>query len=40
MLTAHHLTKSYQVEPVLKDISFSLNYGDQVGLIGSNGSGA
>lgn len=39
MLTAHHLTKSYLIEPVLKNISFSLNYGDRVGLIGPNGCG-
>ena len=39
MLTAHHLSKSYLIEPVLKDISFSINAGDRVGLIGPNGCG-
>ncbi|MGE5222447.1 MAG: ATP-binding cassette domain-containing protein, partial [Omnitrophica WOR_2 bacterium] len=39
MLTAHHLYKSYNILPVLKDISFSINSGERVGLIGPNGSG-
>ena len=39
MLTAHHLTKSYNINPVLNDISFSINAGDRIGLIGPNGAG-
>jgi ATP-binding cassette subfamily F protein 3 len=39
MLTAHHISKSYGVQPVLKDISFSLNSGERSGLIGPNGCG-
>jgi ATP-binding cassette subfamily F protein 3 len=39
MLTAHHISKSYLIEPVLKDISFSINAGERVGLIGPNGCG-
>jgi ATP-binding cassette subfamily F protein 3 len=39
MLTAHHLSKAYGLQPVLKDVSFSVNAGDRVGLIGPNGSG-
>jgi len=39
MLTAHHLSKVYGLSPILKDVSFSVNAGDRVGLIGPNGSG-
>lgn len=39
MLTAHHLSKSYNLNTVLEDVSFSLNAGDRAGLIGPNGSG-
>ena len=39
MLTAHHLTKSYGLTPILKNISFSVNAGDRIGLIGPNGCG-
>lgn len=39
MITAHHLKKSYGLNPILNDISFSVNAGDRVGLIGPNGCG-
>jgi ATP-binding cassette, subfamily F, member 3 len=39
MLTAHHLHKSYGIHTILKDVSFSINQGERVGLIGPNGSG-
>jgi ATP-binding cassette subfamily F protein 3 len=39
MLTAHHLFKSYGVQPILQDVSFSINSGERVGLIGPNGCG-
>jgi ATP-binding cassette subfamily F protein 3 len=39
MLTAHHLYKSYGVQPVLQDISFSVSGSERVGLIGPNGCG-
>ena len=39
MLTAHQISKSYGITPVLKHISFSLNAGDRLGLIGPNGAG-
>jgi len=39
MLTAHQITKSYGLNPILKDISFSIRPGDRAGLIGPNGSG-
>ena len=39
MLTAHHISKSFIINPILEDVSFNLNQGDRVGLIGPNGSG-
>ncbi len=39
MLTAHHITKTYLLEPVLSDISFAISNGERVGLIGPNGCG-
>jgi len=39
MLTAHHLSKAYGFQPLFQDVSFSINPGECVGLIGPNGSG-
>src|SRR5688572_2211619 len=39
MLTAHHIYKTYGIQPILEDISFSLSQNERVGLIGPNGSG-
>ncbi len=39
MLTVHNLSKSFGITPILKDISFSINPGQKVGLIGPNGCG-
>src|SRR3569832_34851 len=39
MLTIHHLYKTYGIQPILQDISFSLSNNERVGLIGPNGSG-
>ncbi len=39
MLTAHHLSKSFGIDPILQDISFSISSGDRIGLIGPNGCG-
>jgi ATP-binding cassette subfamily F protein 3 len=39
MLTAHHINKYYGVQPILIDISFSINAGEHIGLIGPNGCG-
>jgi ATP-binding cassette, subfamily F, member 3 len=39
MLTAHHLYKSYGIQPILQDISFSISNIERVGLIGPNGCG-
>lgn len=39
MLTAHHLHKTYGIQPILQDISFSISNNERVGLIGPNGCG-
>jgi len=39
MLTAHQLKKSYNIHKILEEVSFSVNPGERVGLIGPNGSG-
>ena len=39
MLTAHHIHKTYGVQPILQDISFSISSTERIGLIGPNGSG-
>lgn len=39
MLAVHQLTKAYGLTPLLKNITFSVNSGERVGLIGPNGSG-
>jgi ATPase subunit of ABC transporter with duplicated ATPase domains len=39
MLNVQHLSKSYGLDIVLKDVSFTLNAGERVGLVGPNGSG-
>jgi ATP-binding cassette subfamily F protein 3 len=39
MLTAHHISKSYNINPILHEVSFSLHPTDRVGLIGPNGCG-
>ena len=39
MLTAHHIQKSYGIQSILQDISFSISHSERVGLIGPNGCG-
>jgi ATP-binding cassette, subfamily F, member 3 len=39
MLTAHHIYKTYGIQPILQDISFSISNTERVGLIGPNGCG-
>src|SRR5690606_12726697 len=39
MLTVNRITKSFNLSPVLKDITFSIAPGERAGLIGPNGSG-
>jgi ATP-binding cassette subfamily F protein 3 len=39
MLTAHQISKSYNTNTILKDVTFTVNPGERVGLIGPNGCG-
>ena len=39
ILSCKDICKSYGVRDVLKDITFSINEGDKVGIIGANGEG-
>jgi ATP-binding cassette subfamily F protein 3 len=39
MLTVHHLSKSYELQTLFENVSFSLNPGERVGLVGPNGCG-
>ena len=39
MLQVTGISKSYGAQPVLNDISFTLNTGEHVGLVGPNGAG-
>ena len=39
VLSVQELNKSYGIKPVLKGISFQVNQGDKIGIIGGNGVG-
>lgn len=39
LLSAKNLTKVYGVDVILEDVSFHINEGDRVGIIGANGAG-
>ena len=39
MLSIHHLYKTYEIQPILQDISFSISSNERIGLIGPNGCG-
>lgn len=39
MLTAHCLSKSYELQTLFENVSFSLNPGERTGLVGPNGCG-
>jgi ATP-binding cassette subfamily F protein 3 len=37
--SANNLSKSYGARPILKDVSFIVNQGERIGVVGGNGSG-
>lgn len=39
VLSCSNISKAYVVDEILKDISFTVEYGDKIGIIGLNGSG-
>ncbi|MDD6794715.1 MAG: ABC-F family ATP-binding cassette domain-containing protein [Clostridiaceae bacterium] len=39
VLSCKNISKSYGIDEILKDITFSINEGDKIGLIGANGEG-
>ena len=39
ILSCKNVCKSYGIDEILKDITFNINEGDKVGLIGANGAG-
>lgn len=39
MLTVHHLSKAFDLEPLFENVTFSINTGERVGLVGPNGCG-
>lgn len=39
VLSCKNISKSYGIDTILKDVNFSINEGDKVGIIGSNGEG-
>ena len=39
VLSCKDISKSYGIQEVLKNVTFSINEGDKVGIIGGNGEG-
>ena len=39
ILSAKDLTKTYGVDVILQEVSFHINEGDRIGIIGANGAG-
>ncbi|MDQ3930101.1 MAG: ATP-binding cassette domain-containing protein, partial [Chloroflexota bacterium] len=39
VLTVYGLSKSYNIYPIFEDVSFTLNAGEKVALVGPNGVG-
>jgi ATP-binding cassette, subfamily F, member 3 len=39
MLSVHQISKTYQIDPILHEVSFNLNLGDRLAMVGPNGCG-
>lgn len=39
ILSANNITKTYGVDPILTKVSFHINQGDRIGIVGANGAG-
>lgn len=39
ILSANNITKVYGVDPIITDVSFHINKGDRIGIVGVNGAG-
>ena len=39
ILSANNITKTYGVDPILTNVSFHINQGDRIGIVGANGAG-
>ncbi|MDD3168496.1 MAG: ABC-F family ATP-binding cassette domain-containing protein, partial [Eubacteriales bacterium] len=39
ILSANNITKTYGVDPILTGVSFHINKGDRIGIVGANGAG-
>lgn len=39
ILSAKDLTKNYGVDTILENVSFHINEGDRIGIVGANGAG-
>ena len=39
ILSANNITKTYGIDPILTGVSFHINQGDRIGIVGANGAG-
>ncbi|MBP5750597.1 MAG: ATP-binding cassette domain-containing protein, partial [Firmicutes bacterium] len=39
IITGSKLNKSFGIETVLEDVTFHVNAGDRIGIVGANGAG-
>ena len=39
ILSGSNISKSYGIDQIIEDVSFSVNKGDRIGIVGPNGAG-